>query len=76
MRTEPLVRYKLNRVALGTRMEKPENSTSMRRQKSPLFFLSPRARNTLTPHFTDFLTDFEEKKKKKNDCFTVYHQTY
>ena len=28
-----------------------------------------RARNTLTPHFTDFFTDFE---KKTDDCFAVY----
>ena len=28
-----------------------------------------RARNTLTPRFTDFFTDFE---KKKTDCFAVY----
>ena len=27
-----------------------------------------RARKTLTPHFTDFVTDFE----KKNHCFAVY----
>ena len=26
-------------------------------------------RKTLTPHFTDFFTDFE---RKKNDCFAVY----
>ena len=32
------------------------------------------ARNTLTPHFTDFFTDFE--KKKKHDCFAVYHETF
>ena len=41
LRPEPLVRYKLSRVALGTRMEKPGNSSSMPRQKSLLFFLSP-----------------------------------
>ena len=28
-----------------------------------------RARNTLTPRFTDFFTDFE---KKTDDCFAVY----
>ena len=41
-----------------------------------VFFLSPhtcearvrRARKTLTPRFTDFFTDFEEK----TDCFAVY----
>ena len=32
--------------------------------------LTPRARKTLTPHFTDFFTDFE----KKTDCFAVYSQ--
>ena len=31
------------------------------------------ARKTLTPRFTDFLTDFE---KKKTDCFAVYLITY
>ena len=29
-----------------------------------------RARKTITPRFTDFLTDFE---KKKTDCFAVYY---
>ena len=31
-----------------------------------------RARKTLTPRFTDFFTDFEEK----TDCFAVYLRTY
>ena len=30
-----------------------------------------RARKTLTPRFTDFLTDFE----KKTDCFAVYYKS-
>ena len=29
-------------------------------------------RTTLTPHFTDFFTDFE----KKTDCFAVYSETW
>ena len=29
---------------------------------------APRARKTLTPRFTEFFTDFEEK----TDCFAVY----
>ena len=30
--------------------------------------LTLRARKTLTPRFTDFFTDFDQK----NDCFAVY----
>ena len=32
--------------------------------------LALRARKTLTPRFTDFFTDFDQK----NDCFAVYYK--
>ena len=54
----------------GTRL-KTESETEKRRYGRVR--LARFARKTLTPRFTDFFTDFEKKKTKKNDCIAVCH---
>ena len=56
------------RIFVYSSTREQSNKRSGMRLKTEVFFLSLRARKSLTPRFTDFFTDFE----KKTDCFAVY----